>query len=160
MMKIIVGIADMKLTDDPAASLVTYSLGSCIGVTLYDPAARVGGLLHFMLPESKIDVQKAQNNPWMFADTGVPLFFKEAYKLGAEKRRLQVKMAGGSQILDDNGLFNIGKRNYTAVRKLFWMNNVLVNAEEVGGEVNRTVTIEVASGKVWLKTSGEGVREL
>ena len=159
-MKIIVGIADMKVTDDQTASLITYSLGSCIGVTLFDPAVKVGGLLHFMLPESKIDAQKAQKNPWMFADTGIPLFFKEAYKLGAEKRRLQVKVAGGSQILDDRGLFNIGKRNYTAMRKLFWMNNVPVNAEEVGGEVNRTVTIDVASGKVWIKTSGEGVKEL
>jgi chemotaxis protein CheD len=160
MMKIIVGIADMKVTDDREASLVTYSLGSCIGVTLYDPAVKVGGLLHFMLPESKIDVQKAQKNPWMFADTGIPLFFKEAYKLGAEKRRLQIKVAGGSQILDDRGLFNIGKRNYMALRKLFWSNNVLVSSEEVGGEVNRTVTIELASGKVWIKTSGEGVKEL
>ena len=159
-MKIIVGIADMKVTDDQTASLITYSLGSCIGVALYDPAVKVGGLLHFMLPESKIDVSKAQKNPWMFADTGVPLFFKEAYKLGAEKRRLQVKVAGGAQILDDQGLFNIGKRNYMAVRKLFWMNNVLVSGEEVGGEVNRTVTIELGSGKVWIKTSGEGVKEL
>jgi chemotaxis protein CheD len=159
-MKIIVGIADMKVTDDHTASLITYSLGSCIGVALYDPAVKVGGLLHFMLPESKIDVSKAQKNPWMFADTGVPLFFKEAYKLGAEKRRLQVKVAGGAQILDDQGLFNIGKRNYAAVRKLFWMNNVLVSGEEVGGEVNRTVTIELGSGKVWIKTSGEGVKEL
>jgi chemotaxis protein CheD len=159
-MKIIVGIADMKVTDDQTASLITYSLGSCIGVALYDPAVKVGGLLHFMLPESKIDVSKAQKNPWMFADTGVPLFFKEAYKLGAEKRRLQVKVAGGAQILDDQGLFNIGKRNYMALRKLFWMNNVLVSGEEVGGEVNRTVTIELGSGKVWIKTSGEGVKEL
>jgi chemotaxis protein CheD len=159
-MKIIVGIADMKVTDDQAASLITYSLGSCIGVTLYDPAVKVGGLLHYMLPDSKIDVLKAQKNPWMFADTGIPLFFKEAYKLGADKGRLRVKVAGGSQILDDRGLFNIGKRNYMALRKLFWMNNVLVSGEEVGGAVNRTVTIELASGKVWIKTSGEGVKEL
>jgi chemotaxis protein CheD len=159
-MKIIVGIADMKVTDDEAASLVTYSLGSCIGVTLYDPAVKVGGLLHYMLPESKIDVVKAQKNPWMFADTGIPLFFREAYKLGAEKRRLQVKVAGGSQILDDKGLFNIGKRNYMALRKLFWTNNVLVSGEEIGGEVNRTVSIELSSGKVWIKTSGEGTKEL
>jgi chemotaxis protein CheD len=159
-MKIIVGIADMKVTDDQAASLITYSLGSCIGVTLYDPAVKVGGLLHYMLPDSKIDVLKAQKNPWMFADTGIPLFFKEAYKLGADKGRLRVKVAGGSQILDDRGLFNIGKRNYMALRKLFWMNNILVSGEEVGGAVNRTVTIELASGKVWIKTSGEGVKEL
>ena len=142
------------------ASLITYSLGSCIGVTLYDPAVKVGGLSISCCPNQRSMSSKAQKNPWMFADTGVPLFFKEAYKLGAEKRRLQVKVAGGSQILDDQGLFNIGKRNYMALRKLFWTNNVLVSGEEVGGEVNRTVSIELSSGKVWVKTSGEGVKEL
>jgi chemotaxis protein CheD len=159
-MKLIVGIADMQVTDDPGATLVTYSLGSCIGVALYDPMVKVGGLLHYMLPDSQIDVQKAQKNPWMFADTGIPLFFKEAYKFGAEKRRMQVKVVGGSQILDDSGYFNIGKRNYMALRKIFWMNNVLIHAEDVGGSVNRTLSVELSSGKVSIKTSGDGVREI
>lgn len=159
-MKLIVGIADMKVANDPSATLVTYSLGSCIGVAIYDPAIRVGGLLHFMLPESQIDLQKAQKNPWMFADTGVPHLFKEAYKFGAEKRRMQVKIAGGSQILDDSGFFNIGKRNYMALRKIFWTNGVLIHAEDIGGNVNRTVSLELLSGKVSVKISGDGVKEL
>lgn len=160
MMKLIVGIADMKVANDPGVTLITYSLGSCIGVTLYDPVVRVGGILHFMLPDSQIDLEKAQKNPWMFADTGIPLFFKEAYKLGAEKRRIQVKVAGGSQILDESGFFNIGKRNYMAMRKIFWANNVLIQAEDVGGNCNRTVSIETATGKVWVKTSGNGTKEM
>ncbi len=159
-MKIIVGIADMKVTDDPEATLITYSLGSCIGVTLYDPVARVGGLLHFMLPDSKIDALKAQKNPWMFADTGVPLFFREAYALGSEKKRLYVEVVGGAQILDDSGYFSIGKRNYTALRKILWMNSVLIQREDVGGILNRTVSLEVSSGKVRVKTQGHRVREL
>ena len=117
-MNIIVGVADMQVTNDPAYTLVTYALGSCIGVTIYDPAVKIGGLLHFMLPESALDPQKAQKNPWMFADTGIPLFFKEAYRLGAEKKRMLVKIAGGSQIMDDSQYFNIGKRNYLALRKI------------------------------------------
>ncbi len=159
-MKIIVGMADMQVADNPVATLITYSLGSCIGVAIYDPAAKVGGILHYMLPDSGIDGHKAQKNPWMFADTGIPLFFKEAYKLGAEKRRMQVKVAGGSQILDDSGFFNIGKRNYLALRKIFWMNNVLIGAEDVGGSVNRTLSVELSSGIVNVKTSGNGTREL
>lgn len=159
-MKIIVGIADMQMTKNPDVTLITYSLGSCIGVTLYDPVVKVGGLLHFMLPDSQIDIQKAQKNPWMFADTGLPLFFKEAYQLGAEKKRIQVKVVGGAQILDDSGYFNIGKRNYMALRKICWANNILIQAEDVGGNMNRTVSIELSSGKVWVKTSGDGVREL
>lgn len=159
-MKIIVRIADMKISDNPGATLITYSLGVCIGITLYDPVMKVGGLLHYMLPDSQIDPQKAQKNPWMFADTGIPLFFNEAVRLGAEKRRMEVKVAGGSQILDESGFFNIGERNYLALRKIFLMNNVLIRAEDVGGNVNRTLSIELSSGKVWMKISGNGVREI
>ena len=159
-MKIIVGMADMQVTREPGSALITYALGSCVGITLYDPLAKVGGLLHYMLPDSRLDPQKAQKNPWMFADTGIPLFFKEAYKWGGEKKRMVITVAGGSQLLDDSGLFNIGKRNYLALRKIFWANNVLIHAETVGGNVNRTVRLEMSTGQVWVKTSGEGEREL
>ncbi len=159
-MKLIVGIGDMRVSNDPDTTIITFSLGSCIGVSIYDPVVRVGGLLHFMLPDSTIDPQKAQKNPWMFADSGIPLFFKEAYRLGAEKRRLDVKVVGGAQILDDSQFFNIGKRNYMALRKIFWANNVLIRAEAVGGTVNRTLSLELSSGKTWVKTSGDGVREI
>jgi len=159
-MKKIVGIADMGVCQDQQAGLITYSLGSCIGVTVYDPVAKVGGLLHYMLPESQIDPQKALKNPFMFADTGIPLLFKEAYRFGAAKNRIIVKVAGGSQILDDSGFFNIGKRNYMALRKILWKNNVLIQAEDVGGQVSRTVRLDLATGKVWLKYSGEAEKEL
>jgi len=159
-MKIIVGMADMQVSKEPEAMLISFALGSCIGVTLYDPLVRVGGLLHFMLPDSQIDLEKSQKNPWMFADTGIPLFFREAYKLGAEKKRIRVKAVGGSQVLDDSSYFNIGKRNYLALRKIFWTNNVLIHAEDIGGSVNRTIRLEIGSGRVWVKTSGDGEREL
>jgi chemotaxis protein CheD len=159
-MRIVVDIADMKVSKNPEATLITYALGSCIGVVVFDPLARVGGLLHLMLPESQIDPEKAKRSPWMFADTGIPLLFKEAYKLGAEKGRMIVKVAGGSQIMDNTGFFNIGKRNYAAMRKILWRNNVLIKAENVGGLVNRTMRLEMATGQVWLKTSGEGETEL
>jgi chemotaxis protein CheD len=159
-MRKIVGIADMKVCQDHEAGLITYSLGSCIGVAIYDPVAKVGGLLHYMLPESQIDPLKAQKNPYMFADTGIPLLFKEAYRVGATKNRLIVKVAGGSQILDDSGFFNIGKRNYMALRKILWKNNILIKAEDVGGQVSRTVRLDLISGKVWVKYSGEVEKEL
>ncbi len=159
-MKLVVGIADMKVLKDPNITLITFSLGSCIGVSLYDPAAKIGGLLHFMLPDSKIDPQKAQKNPWMFADSGIPLFFKEAYRLGAEKKRLEVKVVGGAQILDDSQFFNIGKKNYMALRKIFWANQVLISAEEVGGNVHRTLSLELSSGRTWVKIQGGQKKEL
>jgi chemotaxis protein CheD len=157
---IIVGVSDMKVSDDFESVLVTYSLGSCIGVAIYDKIARVGGLLHFMLPESSLDPEKAKAKPYMFGDTGIPLLFKEAYKLGANKQRMRIVVAGGSQILDQTGFFIIGKRNHMAVRKMFWKNNVMVDFEEVGGSSNRTIKLAVKSGKIWLKTSGVGQREI
>ncbi len=156
----IVGVAAMEVCQDLQAVLVTYSLGSCIGVSLYDPVAKVGGLLHYMLPESQIDPQKAQKNPFMFADTGIPLLFKTAYQYGATKNRIIVKAAGGSQILDDTGFFNIGKRHYIALRKILWKNNILIKAEDIGGQVSRTVRLELATGKVWLKYSKGVEKEL
>jgi chemotaxis protein CheD len=159
-MNLIVGMGAMQISRDPGITIVTYALGSCIGLTIHDPVAKVGGLLHYMLPESSTNPEKASKNPSMFADTGVPLLFQEAYRLGGEKTRMRVKVVGGAQLLDDSGYFNIGKRNYMTLRKILWANNVLIQGEEVGGQVNRTVRLEIGSGKVWVKTSGDGEKEL
>lgn len=155
MARIVVGVGDMAVSNRPDDVLITYSLGSCIGVAVYDPTVRVGGILHYMLPESSIDPEKARKNPAMFGDTGIPLLFKECYKLGATKTNMIVKVAGGGQILDENGIFNIGKRNYMILKKLFWRNNVRVAAEDVGGSINRTMRLEIGTGRVFLKISGE-----
>jgi chemotaxis protein CheD len=157
---IVVGVSDMKVSNDPESMLVTYSLGSCIGVAVYDAAAKVGGLLHFMLPESALDLTKAERNPYMFADTGIPALFKATYALGAAKQRMKVIVVGGAQVLDQAGFFNIGKRNHMAVRKIFWKNNVMINYEDVGGNSNRTVKLTIRDGKTWLKVSGQGVTEV
>jgi chemotaxis protein CheD len=159
-MDMIVGVGDMKVSDRADTVLATYSLGSCIGVCIYDPAVRVGGLLHYMLPESSIDESKARQAPFMFGDTGIPLLFKETYRLGAAKNRLKVIVVGGAEILDQKGLFNIGKRNCAVLRKLFWKNNVMIEFEDVGGNVNRTLKLEVGTGATWLKTSGNGIRRI
>ncbi len=156
----IVGIADMKVSSDPKETLVTHSLGSCIGLAVYDSVVKVGGMLHYMLPESKMDPAKARERPFMFADTGIQLLFKACYKLGAEKRRMIVKVAGGSQIMDPSGVFNIGKRNYATLRKIFWRNNVLVDAEDIGGTSNRTMWLSIATGEVKLKISGREFKML
>lgn len=158
--KITVGVGDLAVSDKPDAEIVTYSLGSCIGVLIHDPAAHVGGLLHLMLPDSQLNPQRATSQPAVFADTGLPLLFKTAYAMGAKKGRLRVVVVGGSQVMDSAGHFNIGKRNYAMVRKIFWRNNVLVDAEEVGGNVNRTVGLRVATGEVWAKINGTEIKKL
>lgn len=148
---ITVDISDYQISNDSAASLITYSLGSCIGVTIWDPAVRIGGMLHYMLPDSSISPDKAKNNPAMFGDIGIPILFKSAFKLGANKQRLIVKIAGGSQLLDDQGTFNIGKRNYVMLRQIFWKNNVLIDAEDIGGSISRTMKLNIKTGKVTIK---------
>jgi chemotaxis protein CheD len=157
---IAVGVGDMKVSAKAEETLVTYGLGSCIGVTIWDPVARVGGLLHFMLPESETDKEKAKQNPAMYADTGIPLLFRSAYQLGADKKRLLVRVAGGAQVLDGNGVFNIGKRNYLAMKKIFWKAGVMIHAEEVGGNTSRTLRLEVGTGKLMLQEAGAEAREL
>ncbi|MCE5243952.1 MAG: chemotaxis protein CheD, partial [Desulfobacteraceae bacterium] len=95
-----------------------------------------------------------------FADTGISLLFRQSYQYGTKKDNIVVKAVGGAQILDENGVFNIGKRNYVAMRKIFWRNNVMIAAEHVGGSVNRTVRLEMSTGRVFIKVSGLGELEL
>ncbi|MDZ7642509.1 MAG: chemotaxis protein CheD [Desulfurivibrio sp.] len=159
-MKIVVGISDMKVSNNPDDVLITYSLGSCVGVVIWDPEAKVAGLLHYMLPDSSLDQDKAQLKPFMFADTGIPRLFKETYKYGAVKSRMVIKVVGGSQIMDNSGIFNIGKRNYAVLRKIFWKNKILISKEDVGGTGNRTVSIVAGTGVTTLKVSGRGEFEL
>ena len=160
MNSIIVGISDCRVSSDPDGILLTYALGSCIAIAIHDPAVGVGGLLHYMLPESTLDQSKAAENPFMFADTGIPLLFHSAYGLGAEKRRLVVRAAGGAQVMDENGVFNIGKRNHLALRKILWKAGVMIHGEETGGTASRTVRLEVATGRFWVRGPGMADREI
>jgi len=157
---VVVGISDLKVSNREADCLVTYALGSCIAVAVYDPTVKVGGLLHYMLPDSTLDAEKAKERPEMFADTGIPLLFKTCYKFGAEKKRMIIKIAGGARIMDDTNYFRIGQKNITALRKIFWKNNVLIDAEDVGENINRTVRLEIATGKFLVKGLGGMVKEL
>lgn len=159
-MQVVVGVADMKVSNQPEEVLVTHALGSCIGVSIYDPVARVGGILHFMLPDSNLDPVKGQEHPHMFADTGLPRLFRECYRLGAQKPRLRVKVAGGSQVLGNREFFQIGRRNYAALRKILLKNNVLIDNENVGGTKARTLFLEIGTGSVWIKVMGQNTIEL
>ncbi|PHQ81402.1 MAG: chemotaxis protein CheD [Phycisphaera sp.] len=152
---LVVGVADMLVVKDPGAVIVTHALGSCIGVTIYDPTTHVGGMLHFMLPDSKINTDKADGNPAMFADTGVPMLFKMAYELGATKENLIVCAAGGAEVLADGGHFKIGSRNRTILRKIFWKNNVLLSADDTGGNNSRTLSLFLSDGSITVKSKGK-----
>jgi chemotaxis protein CheD len=151
---LIVGVADMAVSNDPGAELVTYSLGSCLGITIYDPAKKIGGLFHVMLPDSKIDAAKAVSAPFMFVDTGLPRLFHSAYNLGADRSRLVVKVAGGAQLLDERNVFNIGGRNYQALTDLIARNGLVIHSRDIGGMSSRTLRFDLATGNVTVKTPG------
>lgn len=153
--RVIVGIADLAVANSPSVILTTYSLGSCLGVAMYDPIVRVGGLLHAMLPNSAIDTVKGARQPGMFLDTGIAMMLSALKDLKAEKRRLKTYVVGGAQIMDSSGFFNIGKRNYQALLEIFGREGLRIDAEQVGGLVNRTMHLNIASGGVSLKVSGQ-----
>jgi chemotaxis protein CheD len=153
MSLIVVGISDIQTSKSEDDVIITYSLGSCIGVTMYDPISKVGGMIHYMLPLSKISPEKAAAKPGMFADTGIPALLKEIFAMGASKSRLVVKAAGGAQLMDQNKIFNIGERNFLILRKILWKNNILIKAHDVGGEISRTLRFEIDTGRVTIKNS-------
>jgi chemotaxis protein CheD len=153
-MRHVVGIGDAAVSKDKADIIITHSLGSCIGIGIYDEAHGVGGILHYMLPFSSLDPVKAQANPLRFGDTAIPELFKMAYALGAEKSKMRVVMAGGANVLNNENLFDIGRRNIMIARKLFWKNRVLIDTEEVEGTIPRTLSLDMATGAFQLQSRG------
>ncbi len=157
-MRKIVQVADMKLGTN-GDELVTHALGSCLGLVIYDPVSKVGGLLHAMLPLSNINPEKAAENPYMFVDTGVPALFQEYYKLGGRRERAIIKAAGCGAPLGDDRIFKIGERNLLVLKKLLWKNNLLLSGEDTGGTESRTLYFDLTTGKV-LVQSGSNKRDL
>ncbi len=154
-MKHIVDISDAKVSTSDEDVIITYSLGSCIGVCMYDRQARVGGMLHFQLPDSHNNPDKAKVNPYMFADTGIKLLIERLCSVGADLRRLQVKIAGGAQIMNDARMFQIGKRNYAAIRQIMWKKGIFIEKEDVGGSSARSLVLNMADGKVTVTTKDQ-----
>ncbi len=146
----------MFISAERGDEIITFALGSCLGISIHDPVSCVGGLLHVMLPFSTIDPAKGEENPCMFVDTGLPRLFHECYKAGAAKQRLIVKVAGGACVNgdSDNDYFQIGKRNFVVLRQLLWKNGVLIKAHDVGGSCSRTMSLDIASGQVCIRSNG------
>jgi chemotaxis protein CheD len=135
--------------------LTTYSLGSCIGVSMYDRVRQVAGLLHFQLPTSANDPNRASEKPLMYADTGMEVLLQMMVDLGAEVRRLRVGLCGGARMLNDSNLFDIGRKNHASIRKILWKKGKFIAGEHVGGELPRTMQINVADGAVTVKCDRE-----
>lgn len=157
MVPVLVEIAGMKVSEDPDAVLMTFALGSCIAVIVHDPKRKIGGMIHFALPDSATSRDRAETKPLMFADTGIPLLFDELAELGCETADLVVKGAGGGSVHDVGGAFDIGSRNIVALEAvLAELGHELVD-RDVGGNASRSVKFSVATGKVLVKSHGKEI---
>jgi len=152
-----VAIGGIEVTDDRSQVLITHGLGSCVAVMAWDPSRKVGGMLHFQLPAASLSPDRAKESPGTFADSGIPLLFERMYMLGAKKREIVVKVAGGGSFHGDTDTFDIGRRNYTMMRKIFWKNQVLIAAEDIGGNRSRTARLFVDTGQVTIQSGSEVV---
>lgn len=150
-----VGMGELLVTDVPDAQLVTYALGSCIAVIAHDPVRRRGGMLHYVLPLSRIHPAKARERPAMFGDLGIPLLFQKMRRLGSRKTDLVVKVAGGGQLCGSTGVFQIGKRNYAVLQDELRKAGVVAAAEDCGGSRSRTARLCVATGTVTIRSMGK-----
>ena len=162
--RVVVGIGEFAVSDRPEDAIVTHALGSCVAVCVWDVERRVGGLLHFLLPDSAINMQRAIEQPAAFADSGIPLLFQAAYALGATKGNCRVSLVGGAELAGGSSgpgsTFNIGRRNQLAARTSLSENGVAVYKEDVGGRAARTVTLWVADGRLQVASGRDHMRDL
>ncbi|PAU94995.1 chemotaxis protein CheD [Aliifodinibius salipaludis] len=160
-MKTVVGVSDYRVSGNTDETIITYALGSCLGIAAYDPTINVGGLLHVMLPLSKADPEKAKLKPAMYVDTGFQLLLDEIYDLGAKKRNIKITVAGGASMRakDREDYFKIGKRNITVIRKLLWKNRFMISSGDVGGNISRTMALRIADGYITINKKPIGVNK-
>lgn len=158
--RVVVGIGEFAVSGSAADVLVTHALGSCVAVCIWDPVVRVAGLLHVLLPDSRINLLRARDQPATFADTGIPLLFQTAYARGLQKGRCLVWLVGGAEMAGEGTSFDIGKRNTLATKNILWRNGVLIKAEDVGGKLVRTVNLHAVDGRVQITSGREISRQL
>ena len=156
--RVVIGIGEHAIAG-AESTIVTHALGSCVAVCLWDPEVRVGAMLHFLLPESRVNPDRAKKQPGTFADTGIPLLIQEAMERGLNKKRCRAHLFGGAAVGAQGGL-DVGKRNSLAARRLLWQHGIFIHAEALGGTDPRTVNFSVADGTYQVSCGRELVQEL
>jgi len=152
-------VGDLAASNVPGTALRTFGLGSCVAVVILHPATQTAGMVHVALPHSSVSPAKAVKQPGYFADTGIPALLRLMAGMGCQRcdtgRGMIVKLVGGAKVLDPNSLFDIGKRNILAVRKVLWSFGMGPIAEDVGGSFSRTVTVSLDTGRVNISSPGK-----
>lgn len=156
-----VGMADMNITTHPGV-LTTLGLGSCIGIALYDPISKIAGLAHIMLPDST--QIKNNSNAAKFADTATVQLLANMIKIGANRRHIRAKLAGGAQMFAFNeqtsDMMRIGTRNAQAAQTVLHKLGITVVAQDTGENYGRTIELYTDDGRLVIKTIGHGIRQI
>lgn len=162
MTTLLLGVGDLGAVVKPGDSIKTLGLGSCVAVVFLDPVSRCVGMDHIALPDSKANPERASHKPGHFADTGIPALLESMQRLGAggNGHRFIVKLVGGANVMDSQNTFNIGKRNVLAIKKILWQLGMGAVSEDVGGQITRTVSVDVNHGKVVISSPGKPVWEI
>jgi chemotaxis protein CheD len=147
-----VGMAELKVGKSPA-KIITLGLGSCVGICAYDTTFKIGGLAHIMLPDSSLGVPPI--NQAKFADTAIPLLVEELERLGVTQNQLVIKIIGGAEMFstsNQNVHLGVGERNIIAVEEICRRMNLEITAKSIGGHVGKSVTLDLDTGVIEIKS--------
>jgi chemotaxis protein CheD len=158
---VVVGLGEMQVSDDPKMVLACLGLGSCIGVSAYDPVARVGAMVHVVLPHgNNVDCGKS---PTKYANTALPAMVNAMVRKGALKSRIVLKIAGGAKIIHTipaGSILDVGDRNITAVKNAVAENKLSIKAEDIRGTLGRSMWLSIDTGVTRSRTTASTVVEL
>jgi chemotaxis protein CheD len=158
--RVVVGVGEFAVSDRQDEVLVTPPLGSCVAVCVWDPVSHVSGVLHFLLPDSRVSPMRAKEQPAAFADAGIPLLLQSAANYGLQNTRCDVHIVGGAELGDGAAAFDVGKRNVLAAKNLLWRSGLSLKAAAVGGTTARVVAVSAGTGRVLVTTGRDRVDEL
>jgi chemotaxis protein CheD len=150
-----VNIGEIKMAEDQTSLLLASSLGSCLGLAVFDEKKKIGAVGHFLLPQSSLDPVQAKEKPGKFVDTGIELLLKWFTDRGSSLNQLIIVAAGCASILDPQKHFNIGERNLLMMRKYLWKHKLFLYAERTGGEVPRSLYLDMSSGSIYVLSGGK-----
>jgi chemotaxis protein CheD len=160
MSQITIKLADFAANNNPNDALIVYGIGSTLAVILYDEGAKTGGIVHFMLPNSAVGSLKTREYPAMYADSGILRLLMSCVELGARKEALTARLAGGAFMLGKGISQSVSDGNLSAASKILSKMGIRVTAENTGGNHMRTVRLDIATGKVYLKRPDSNWEEL
>lgn len=151
----IVLLSEMAISDNPKDILTIPKLGACLGISVYDPIKKIGGVIHCLLPQKiKIHVPMKFFNPCLFVETGLNHLLKCLKEEGCKNENLIVQVAGGAKLINEDEIFNLGYRNFISFRKVMWENKLLIHQKDIGSNKVRKLSLNIENGQVTTNLKG------